>query len=257
MAVTVPSSAVPRHSIRMTVGRISTASGDEGRGADGLSPWLSRHAAAMLIAVAVTVVLPSGVWVALAALASFVELGCRERTRLAAFRPYGGYANQLTALRLALLLTAAAFMGELPDAWLWLLLAANVAVDVVDGRVARRTQQVSPFGAVLDREVDAVFVLVAYLYFFVVVGLPAWVLIPGLLPYAYRLYTLTRPSRPAPEHRERLAPFLAGANFVVLLVAVGAPADLQLRVVLLSAALVGVSFTVSFVNLYLDEYSAS
>jgi hypothetical protein len=27
--------------------------------------------------------------------------------------------------------------------------------------------------------------------------------------------------------------------------------------VLLSAALVGVSFTVSFVNLYLDEYSAS
>ena len=211
----------------------------------------------MLVAVAVTVVLPSGIWLALAALASFAELGYRERARLAAFTPYGGYANRLTALRLALLLTAAAFMSELPDGWLWLLLAGNVVVDVVDGRVARRTQQASPLGAVLDREVDAVFVLVAYLYFFVVVGLPAWVLIPGLLPYAYRLSMLTRPSRPAPEHRERLAPFLAGANFVVLLIAVGAPADLQLRVVLLSAALVGVSFTVSFVNLYLDEYSAS
>ena len=93
--------------------------------------------------------------------------------------------------------------------------------------------------------------------FAVVEGLPAWVLIPGLLPYVYRLSVLARRSKPAPEHRERFAPFLAGANFVVLLIAVLAPPELQLRVVLLSAALVGVSFLMSFVNLYLNEYSAS
>ena len=241
----------------MTVGHISGACGAERREVDCLSPWLSRHAAVMLAAVAVTIVLPSGIWLAVAVLASFAELGYREWARLTVLQPYGGYANQLTTLRLGLLLIAAALMSELPDLWLWLLLAANVAVDVVDGYVARRTQQVSPFGAVFDREVDAVFVLVAYLYFFVVEGLPAWVLIPGLLPYVYRLSTLARRSKPAPEHRERLAPFLAGANFVVLLIAVGAPPELQLRVVLLSAALVGVSFLVSFVNLYLNEYSAS
>ena len=240
-------------SVEMTVGHISSSCGAEPREADCLSPWLSRHAAVMLVAVAVTIVLPSGIWLAVAALASFAELGYRERARLTVLQPYGGYANQLTTLRLGLLLIAAALMSELPDLWLWLLLAANVAVDVVDGYVARRTQQVSPFGAVFDREVDAVFVLVAYLYFFVVEGLPAWVLIPGLLPYVYRLSTLARRSKPAPEHRERLAPFLAGANFVVLLIAVGAPPELQLRVVLLSAALVGVSFLMSFVNLYLRD----
>jgi phosphatidylglycerophosphate synthase len=240
-----------------TVARISSPSGVERPDGDRLSPWLSRHAVVMLVAVAMAVVLRSGLWVALAALASFAELGYRERAQLTLLEPYGGYANQLTALRLGLLLTAAVLMNQLPDAWLWLLLAANVVVDVADGHVARRTKQVSSFGAVFDREVDAVFVLVAYLYFFVVEGLPAWVLIPGLLPYVYRLSTLTGRSKPAPQHRERFAPVLAGTNFVVLLIAVGAPPAFQLRVVILSAALVGVSFLVSFVNLYRNGHSAS
>lgn len=239
----------------MTVEPITRSTGAERDGAEPLSPWLSWHAAAMLLAAAVTVMAPSGVWAALAAACSFAALVYRARPWRAS--PYGGYANQLTALRLGLLVAAAAAMTEVPTAWFWSLLALNVAVDVADGYVARRTRQVSPFGAVFDREVDAVFVLVAYLYFFVVAGLGAWVLVPGLLPYLYRLSTLARRDKPAAEHRERLAPFLAGANFVVLLVAVAAPPHLQLRVVLFSAALVGVSFLLSFVSLYLDEYSTS
>jgi phosphatidylglycerophosphate synthase len=239
----------------MTVGHLSSPSGGERRDVDLLSPWLSRHAALMLVGAGVTLWVPSGAWVTLAAAVSFADLIHRARPWLA--KPYGGYANQLTALRLGLLLTAAALMNGLPSRWLCLLLAANVAADAIDGHVARRTNGVSPFGAVFDREVDGVFVLVAYLYFHVVAGLPAWVLIPGLLPYLYRLSTLARRDRPPPERREKLAPFLAGANFVLLLVAVAAAPELQLRVVLLSMALVGVSFFVSFVHLYLDEYSAS
>jgi phosphatidylglycerophosphate synthase len=239
----------------MTAGPISTPSGAERRDVERLSPWLSRHAAVMLLAAGASVWLPSDAWVALAAAVSFVELIYRERPRFV--KPYGGYANQLTVLRLGLLVTAAALMSDLPSYGIWLLLAANVAVDALDGYVARRTNQVSPFGAVFDREVDAVFVLVAYLYLHVVAGLHAWVLIPGLLPYLYRLSTLTRRDRPAPEHREKLAPFLAGANFAVLLVAVAAAPELQIPLVLLSMALVGVSFFVSFVNLYHNEYSAS
>ena len=243
-------------SVEMTVGHISSSCGAEPREADCLSSWLSRHAAVMLVAVAVTIVLPSGIWLAVAVLASFAELGYRERAQLTVLQPYGGYANQLTTLRLGLLLIAAALMSELPDLWLWLLLA-TVAMDVVDGYVARRTQQVSPFGAVFDREVDAVFVLVAYHPRSSRVS-PHSTLIPGLVTLRVPpLDALARRSKPAPEHRERLARFLAGANFVVLLIAVGAPEELQLRVVLLSAALVGVSFLMSFVNLYLNEYSAS
>jgi phosphatidylserine synthase len=238
----------------MTVGRISSSSAAARRDAEPLSPWLRRHAAVMLAALGATVWVPHGAWLTLAAAGSFADLLYRERARL--LQPYG-YANQLTVLRLGVLLAAAALMNELPSPWLWLLFAANVVADVADGYVARRTHQVSAFGAVLDREVDAVFVLVAYVYFFVVAGLPAWVLIPGLLPYVYRIAMFVRRDQSAPEHRERLAPFLAGANFVVLLIAVGAPVELQRPVVLLSITIVGVSFLVSFANLYSDEHSAT
>jgi phosphatidylglycerophosphate synthase len=141
-------------------------------------------------------------------------------------------------------------MADLPKWWLWVLLAINVAVDVVDGFVARRASQSSPFGAVFDREVDGVFVLAAYVYFFVVEGLPAAVLLPGLLPYGYRLAAQLRPGRAAAHHRERFAPFLAGTNFVVLLVAIGAPAELTVGMVSLSTALVVLSFSMSFAGLF-------
>jgi phosphatidylglycerophosphate synthase len=241
----------------MLAEKISSASGVRRRDSeDALSSWLNRHAAAMLGTAALTVVVPSGFWLALAAGASFAALAYRERLRHALLKPYGGYANQLTALRLALVLTAAALMSDLPKSWLWVLLAANVAVDVVDGFVARRANQVSVFGAVFDREVDAVFVLTAYVYFFAVENLPAVVLLPGLLPYAYRLATGWRVGRAAADHRERFAPFLAGANFAVLLVAIGAPAELMPGIVSLSAALVVLSFSMSFASLYFDGHSA-
>jgi hypothetical protein len=241
----------------MVAESISSASGAQRSDSqEALSAWLNRHAAAMLGTAALTVVAPSGIWLGLAAGASFAALGYRERLRHGLLKPYGGYANQLTALRLALVLTAAALMSDLPKSWLWVLLAANVAVDAIDGLVARRANQASAFGAVFDREVDAVFVLTAYVYFFVVEDLPAVVLLPGVLPYAYRLAAQLRAGRSAPDHRERFAPLLAGANFAVLLVAIGAPAELMPGIVSLSAALVVLSFSMSFASLYFDGHSA-
>lgn len=224
------------------------------RDAEPLSRWLNQHAAFMLAAAVATVWIPSGVWIAIAAAVSFVRLAVVLWPWRA--MPFGGYANQLTALRLVILLAAASLITVLPNTWLWWLLLANVVADVADGYVARRTRQVSPFGAVFDREVDAVFVLVAYLYFFIE-GVAAWVLLPGLLPYLYRLAVLLRRDRRAPEHRERLAPFLAGANFLLLLLAVRLPPELQLGAVLSSIALVGASFVISFIGLYAHEYSPS
>jgi phosphatidylglycerophosphate synthase len=188
---------------------------------------------------------------------SFSALWYRQRRKHTRLRPYGGYANWLTALRLGLVLAAAAFMTALSGPWLWILLAANVVIDVGDGYVARHWDQVSAFGAVFDREVDAVFVLIVYLYFFVAHDFAVWILAPGLLPYAYRLAASARRHRPVPEQRERVAPLLAGANYVVLLIAVAAPTELQLPVLLLSTAIVMASFLGSFLSLYRNEYSLS
>jgi phosphatidylglycerophosphate synthase len=220
-----------------------------------LTAWLDRHAAVMLAAVLAAATLRSGAWVTLAGALSFAALWYRGRRRLAELVPHGGYANGLTALRLALLLGAAAWMTEMSAAWLLLLFTANVAIDVLDGYVARHAAQVTQLGAVLDRETDAVFVMVAYLYFFLVLGFSAWLLLPALLPYVYRLLAGTRRDSPTPDHRERLAVALAGVNFVALLIAVAAPARAQPYVLALSASIVAASFLKSFWNLYRHEYS--
>jgi hypothetical protein len=216
--------------------------------------WLNRHSALMVAATACAVATHRGESVALAAAISFAILVYQSRASLLALTPCGGYANWLTGARLVLLLLAAVSMDRVPREVLLGVFAANVVVDMADGYVARRTGQVTQLGVVLDRETDALFVLVAYLYFFLKEGVAPWILVPGLLPYGYRLLALTRPAPPAPDRKERLARPLAGANYAVLLVAIAAAPDAARYVLLLSASLVASSFFVSFWNLYRNAY---
>jgi phosphatidylglycerophosphate synthase len=149
-------------------------------------------------------------------------------------------------LRLILVLGVAATMGEVSRSFVLLAFAANVALDVVDGYVARRNRQATDFGAAFDREVDAVFVLVAYLYFFLVHGAAAWILLPGVLPYVYRLFVWKFCAAFSTERRLRVAARLAGMNYVLLLVAVAASAEMQYYVLIASTFVVAFSFLVSF-----------
>lgn len=125
----------------------------------------------------------------------------------------------------------------------------NVAIDAVDGYVARRLGEATPFGAVFDREVDALFVLVAYLYLCLVRDLGVWVLLPGLLPYLYRLLVMAVSARISVHNKERFAAPLAAVNFLLLLAAVSVPAHAEL-IVGVSIAVVLMSFSVSFTSLY-------
>jgi phosphatidylglycerophosphate synthase len=158
-------------------------------------------------------------------------------------------------LRLAAILGAAALLTDIPREWLLLLFGANVALDVADGYTARRTAQVTQLGTMFDREADAVFVLVAYLYFFCVADVGAWILLPGLLPYLYRLFVRAVRAAPADQTKERLAAVLAGANYVFLLLAVAVPPPVQASVLAVSTAIVLVSFGISFWKVYRDEHS--
>jgi phosphatidylserine synthase len=174
----------------------------------------------------------------------------RHASRCPEAPPYGSYANYVTALRLLIILCAAALMVQLSDSWLLLLFAVNVALDVADGYLARRHDQVTRFGAAFDREADAVFVLVAYTYFLVMRDVGAWILLPGVLPYLYRLVAWRLREPAAPEERQQFAVRLAGANYVLLLLAVVVPAQPQLYVLIVSTSIVIASFLMSFWNLY-------
>ena len=109
------------------------------------------------------------------------------RRRLTA--PYFGAANQITLGRAALTALLIGLFGEPATsglAWTALLVAIAVLIlDGVDGAVARRRGQESPFGARFDMEVDALLILVLAVLALQFAKAGVWVLAAGLLRYAF------------------------------------------------------------------------
>lgn len=102
-----------------------------------------------------------------------------------------GLANRVTFLRAALVMPVAA-MALLPghlDAgatyWLLGLAAIALALDGLDGAVARRTGRVTTFGARFDMELDALLILVLALLVWQTGQAGIWVLLIGLMRYLF------------------------------------------------------------------------
>lgn len=220
----------------------------DGVAARRLETWLDGHAIAMTLAVIATGIAGDSRPIAWIAALSFCLGAVRLRTSLRAIRPVGGFANHLTAIRLVAALTAAGWQPEIPGALLLTLFTVNVVLDVADGHIARRMRQETSIGAAFDREVDAAFVLVAYAWFYCTGVAGAWILLPGLLPWLWRI--VMRILQPAQQQqtRESLAVLLAGVNFGLLIAAIAASAGIRDVLLITSATVVGCSFAVSFVR---------
>jgi phosphatidylglycerophosphate synthase len=112
---------------------------------------------------------------------------------LAAHAPHArfGAANGITLGRLALIALLAAAIGEVPAdpaAFGWALVAlATVAalLDAVDGPIARRRHEASPFGARFDMETDALLILVLCALALQQGKAGAWILASGAMRYAF------------------------------------------------------------------------
>jgi phosphatidylglycerophosphate synthase len=99
-----------------------------------------------------------------------------------------GPANQVTTLRSALVALMAALIGEEsgPAAVYAVLTAlAAVALDGVDGWLARRTRMASHFGARFDMEVDALLIQVLAVLVWQYGKAGPWVVASGLLRYLF------------------------------------------------------------------------
>lgn len=99
-----------------------------------------------------------------------------------------GPADRVTLARATLVgavaaLVADSFARHVPVATLVTLAAVALALDAVDGKVARHTGTVSALGARFDMEVDAFLLLVLSVYVAHPVG--GWVLAIGGMRYAY------------------------------------------------------------------------
>ena len=113
------------------------------------------------------------------------------------FHPYPrfGHANLVTALRAGLISLVSAvvlfsetFGRERNDVLIWATAATvllALALDGVDGALARRFHQASPFGARFDMELDAFLVFILSIAALVLDKAGAWVLLIGLMRYLF------------------------------------------------------------------------
>ncbi|MGY1592880.1 CDP-alcohol phosphatidyltransferase family protein [Geodermatophilus sp. SYSU D00708] len=170
----------------------------------------------------------TGLWVLLAAAA--------RRAGTATLGP----ADLVTLARAVLVGGAAALVtdglrdGDVARAALVLVSSVALALDAVDGRVARRSGTTSALGARFDMEVDSVLVLVLSVVVATVLG--PWVLLIGAMRYAFVAASWAAPWLRAPLPTRHSAKAVAALQGVVL---VTAAADVLPRPV--AAALVGVA----------------
>jgi phosphatidylglycerophosphate synthase len=108
-----------------------------------------------------------------------------------------GAANAVTLVRGALTVLLAALIGA-PDgqALGWTVVAVAVvavALDGVDGALARRRNEATAFGARFDMETDALLILVLAALVWQLGRAGAWILAAGLLRYAFVLASYAWP----------------------------------------------------------------
>ena len=156
-----------------------------------------------------------------------------------------GPANGVTLARGVLVSAVAAMIGE-PSAaaWLWLttpLAMVALALDGVDGYVARRCDVESPFGARLDMELDALLTMVLAVLVWQTGRAPAWVLASGAMRYAFVAAAVVAPWLRAPlppRYRRKVVCVLQIGSLILCLLPFLAP---PLTVVIAAVGLLALS----------------
>lgn len=195
-----------------------------------LAPVVAAMAAAGR-AGSVSVLLAVGVYSGIALLV------LRGYGALAASSPFGaanfitlvraGFAALLCGLAGEALATGGGLAAERPEAagfWGWMLPlggALALILDGLDGWIARRMRQESAFGARFDMEVDALFILALATVTLTTGRAGAWILLAGLLRYAFLAVGWIWPALAAPlppSLRRKAACVLMGIALVGALI---------------------------------------
>ena len=150
-----------------------------------------------------------------------------------------GAANLVTLARGALTLLLLALLGAPAEATLgWLTVALGivaVALDGVDGQLARSRGEVSDFGARFDMETDALLILVLAALVWQLDKAGAWILLAGLLRYLFvaASYVWSWLARPlAPSRRRQTICVLQIVSLLGALAPLVAPAQSSLMALL-------------------------
>jgi phosphatidylglycerophosphate synthase len=130
-------------------------------------------------------------WYVIKATALYLVIGVIALLHVAEYHPFRGFGlpNQITTERAVLAVMVASLTGEPHSSAVAMAAVAGgliaLALDGIDGWIARRTRTTSAFGAGYDVEVDSLLNLALAILVWRYEKAGAWVLLSGLLRYIF------------------------------------------------------------------------
>ncbi len=241
------------------------------------TPWRLPHAPLLASAVTSTVVgllallvlalmartaLPVGDLYPLKATAAFAVVMLLSFGFLRRHHPFDrfGPANQITTARAMLVALIAGLIGEARFPVVAASAAAAsllvTALDGVDGWLARRHRIASAFGARFDMEIDALLILVLSILVWRYEKAPAWVVLSGLLRYAFVAAGLGVPWLKAALPPSRRRQTVCVIQFITLTIALVPAVTPPLSALLAAAALLTLVYSFLVDILWLSRHAA-
>ena len=212
--------------------------------------WIIIHAFLMLlISIYVLYTIKIKVAIFLVSL-SFIGLVYLNRSSFSQFRPYGGYANWVSLIRLLLLFLLLINNQLLAKYILGLGFLTCILMDGLDGWLARRYQQVSEWGGLFDKEIDSFLVwgisLILYIYW----NFPIWIMGIGCLHYFYEIILFLLNWQDIKTPKNPIGRYVAAFLFFSLLAPFILPMDFSGPILGIASILTLISFTISFILKY-------
>ncbi len=212
--------------------------------------WILIHAVLLIITNIIAIGLNSIQYLVIASFSSFLWFIYLGRETWRQYQPVAGYANWTTFLRLVLIAAILCLEADLSNRMLFLLLGFAIALDGLDGWLARRFNQVSAWGGLFDKEVDSFLVASMATLLYLRFQFPVAILLIGLLHYWYELllYLLAWQDLKTPPNP--IGKYVAAALFVSLLLAIILPFNWSVWVVFIASFFTLLSFSISFFYKY-------
>lgn len=164
----------------------------------------------------------------------------------------GGPANWVTLVRLLGLMVLGLSYPYLNLITVGVCLAVLIALDGVDGFLARRFDTASEFGSYFDMETDAFLVALVSGMLYVLGIASVWVLLAGFMRYFYGVLRIVLGLGAVRERSFFVAKVIAVAFFISLTLALFSQHDWVMLALHLSSALIFLSFAYSFYWLLFD-----
>ena len=155
-------------------------------------------------------------WLIAVAVPSFtfwVFFYCKE----ASYSFPGSIPNVITCSRCFLLVLVTVLHTNFSNMALGIMFALVCMLDMLDGYLARKLRQSSLLGEYLDKETDALFVLILSILIYIRIIPSFWVLIPGLIRYLYFISIFVFLKENEKEHKDPWARIIAVFMFISII----------------------------------------